>query len=259
MAEGVCSPRVSLRCRLLPRPQCFPDATVSVCVLEAPAPRLTFACFFSLPRWNGEAGGDWGARKPVPQAALAEDTASSTVFPWAVAVGKTRRVHTLTLLHPLRDRSQISREPGQVSGGNVQGGAGDPLQLWLPGIPRCRVGPHSASSSSSKSPRSVPPSLWLQRHLLQVGRSQPSSSVFGFLSRLQGGTLLRNLPSLLRKVIDFQFVCLFFSCCKDSSDEFQALHVLELNLKSWLYLFLYFAQSVSLYLLQDPSSWSCAG
>ena len=38
-------PRVSLRCRLLPRPQRFPDATVSVCVPEAPAPRLLFACF----------------------------------------------------------------------------------------------------------------------------------------------------------------------------------------------------------------------
>ena len=74
-------PRVSLRCRLLPRPQRFPDATVSVCVPEAPAPRLLFACFFSLPRWNGEAGGDWSGRKPVPQVGLAEDTASVTVFP----------------------------------------------------------------------------------------------------------------------------------------------------------------------------------
>ena len=73
-------PRVSLRCRLLPRPQRFPDATVSVRVLEAPAPR-PFACFFSLPGWNGEAAGDWSGRKQVPQVALTEDTASSTVFP----------------------------------------------------------------------------------------------------------------------------------------------------------------------------------
>lgn len=48
--------------------------------------------------------------------------------------------------------------------------------------------------------------------------------------------MLRSLLSLLglRKVTDFQLGCFFFffSSCKERSDEFQTLYVLELNLKS---------------------------
>lgn len=76
---------------------------------------------------------------------------------------------------------------------------------------------------------------WLQRHLLQVANLL-SSSVFSFppFSRRQ---LCFVTSSSLRKAIDFQFVCFFLPCCKDSSDEFQALHVLEFEPETC---FLYF-------------------
>ena len=78
--------------------------------------------------------------------------------------------------------------------------------------------------------------------------SAPGKQLSGLLFRVwlslqtSGRQFLCNLPSLLRKVTDFQFVCLFFffSGCKDSSDEFQALYVLELNLKSCsLFIFIF--------------------
>ena len=111
------------------------------------------------------------------------------------------------------------------------------------------MGPHSASSSSSKPPQKRFSQFVAPAASAPGKQFSGCSSVFGFLSRLQGGSLLCNLPSLLRKVIDFQFVCFFFFfyvACKDSSDEFQALYVLELNLKSCsLFIFIFCPECIT--------------
>lgn len=159
--------------------------------------------------------------------------------------GQTRRVHTLTLLHALRT---FLRSPENPAGfwrkrtGRCRG----PLRPWLPGTPHCRVGPHSASSHSSRPP---------QKHFSQFvapAASAPGKQFSGLFFRVwlslqtSGRQFLCNLPSLLRKVIDFQFVCFFFSCCEDSSDEFQALYVLELNLKSCsLFIFIFCPECIT--------------
>lgn len=51
-------------------------------------------------------------------------------------------------------------------------------------------------------------------------------AMFSWVSRFQGGPLPCDLSSLIssRPVVNFQFV-LLFSCFRDGSDDFQALHV----------------------------------
>ena len=115
-------------------------------------------------------------------------------------------------------------------------------------------------------PRSSRPPQKRFSQFVAPAASAPGKQFSGLFFRVwlslqtSGRQFLCNLPSLLRKVIDFQFVCFFFFPVAKTA-------VMSSRLFTWwswtwnpaLYLFLYFAQSVSLYLLQDPSSWSCAG
>lgn len=127
---------------------------------------------------------------------------------------------------------------GRVLGGKapMEVCEGPPItEFW--GVCCSHAHPHLASSYSSLlllkcSYKFITSGVFFPHPQPPVSRSWGWVSVGTSLSRFMDGSLPCDFSSLMgpRKANDFQFVWLF-SCCKNGSDNFQALYILELKLE----------------------------